>query len=88
MSEFKILDNGFLTIKEDQSHSSPIASVFYEFYEDYDKLEDKFSEDQDKIQCVVNYPKNDNNVDFGRTQTPQLHDYADNIDTIDFLLKI
>jgi hypothetical protein len=28
MSNFKLLDNGFLTIKEDKSHASPISSVF------------------------------------------------------------
>ena len=26
-------------------------------------------------------------INFGRSQTPDLFDYADNIDTIDFLLK-
>jgi hypothetical protein len=33
MSNFK-LDNGFLTIKEDQSHASPISSVFMSFHDD------------------------------------------------------
>ena len=38
MSNFKLLDNGFLTIKEDPSYASPISSVFYEFYDDLDEL--------------------------------------------------
>ena len=29
MSNFQLLDNEFLTIKEDISHASPISSVFY-----------------------------------------------------------
>jgi hypothetical protein len=33
MSNFKLLDNGFLTIKEDNGYSSPISSTFYEFLE-------------------------------------------------------
>jgi hypothetical protein len=31
MSNFKLLDNGFITIKEDNSHASPISSVFMSF---------------------------------------------------------
>ena len=88
MSEFKLLDNGFLILKEDKSYSSPISSLFYEFYESYENLGKKLTIDKDLLQCVVNYPENINNVKFGQTQAPHLHDYADNIDTIDFLLKI
>ena len=29
-----------------------------------------------------------NNMKFGETQHPGLSDYADNVDTIDFLLKL
>ena len=32
MSEFSMLENGFLMIKEDESYGSPIATVFYEYY--------------------------------------------------------
>ena len=32
MSEFDLLENGFLMIKEDASYSSPIATIFYEYY--------------------------------------------------------
>ena len=88
MSKFELLDNGFIILKEDESYSSPISSIFYEFYEQYDDLNKKFSKDEAQIQCIVNYPKNAKHVNFGETQTPQLNDYADGIDTIDFLLKI
>ena len=88
MSEFKLLDNGFMILKEDKSYSSPISSLFYEHYESYKELGDKLTENADLLQCVVNYPENSNHVDFGKTQTPHLHDYADNVDTINFLLTI
>src|SRR3970040_319340 len=39
MSNFKLLDNGFLTLKEDKSHASPISSVFYEYYDSIDDLQ-------------------------------------------------
>ncbi len=88
MSEFKLLDNGFLILKEDKSYSSPVSSLFYEFYDSYKELGDKLAEDAELLQCVVNYPENSKYVEFGKTQTPHLHDYADNVDTINFLLTI
>ncbi|MBP92777.1 MAG: acyl-CoA reductase [Flavobacteriaceae bacterium] len=88
MSEFNILENGFLMIKEDTSYASPIATVFYEYYQDSQNLKDKLQTDSDKIQCVVAKGLLDSEVPFGHTQKPQLWDYADNVDTISFLLKI
>jgi len=42
MSEFKLLDNGFLILKEDKSYSSPISSLFYEHYDSYKTLGENF----------------------------------------------
>lgn len=86
MSNFKLLDNGFLTLKEDSSYASPISSVFYEYYENLDELEKRLQEDTDQIQCIVNNNLTPNSIAFGETQKPQLWDYADNVDTITFLL--
>ena len=88
MSEFKLLDNGFLILKEDESHSSPIASVFYERYSSISALRAKLEKDRDRLQCVVASGLFKEEVPFGETQTPALSDYADGIDTVDFLLKI
>ncbi|MFV8370085.1 acyl-CoA reductase [Flavobacterium sp. LB2R40] len=86
MSNFKLLDNGFLTLKEDQSHASPISSVFYEFYEDINELQIRLQSESEQIQCVVADSTIENSVAFGQTQNPLLWNYADNIDTISFLL--
>jgi hypothetical protein len=88
MSNFKLLDNGFLTIKEDVSHASPISSVFYEYYENLNEVENRLSADQDSIQCIVSSDLVKNSIPFGTTQKPELWDYADGIDTLEFLLKI
>ncbi|HKJ47869.1 MAG TPA: hypothetical protein VJ973_02210, partial [Christiangramia sp.] len=88
MSEFKLLDNGFLMLKEDKSFGSPIASVFYETYKDKNELESLLKQNEDKIQCVVRKDAENHEVNFGQTQKPQLWDYADNIDTIEFLSKL
>ena len=85
MSNFKLLDNGFLTIKEDESYSSPISSVFYEFYDDLQEVQTKLKADADKIQCIVSNDLISSSISFGQTQNPQLWDYADNVDTMSFL---
>ncbi|MGJ8549433.1 acyl-CoA reductase [Winogradskyella wichelsiae] len=88
MSEFDMLENGFLMIKEDESYASPIATVFYEYYDNSETLQEKLKTDADKIQCVVSRSFTDTTIQFGETQNPELWDYADGEDTIEFLLKI
>ena len=88
MSNFKLLDNEFLTIKEDASYSSPISSVFYEFYDDLEVLKNRLEADKEQIQCVVSNNLVENSIAFGQTQKPKLWDYADNVDTLAFLSKI
>ena len=88
MSEFDLLENGFLMIKEDQSYASPIATIFYEYYTDTNKLKEKLKADSEKIQCVVSNNFIDSEIKFGQTQHPQLWDYADGVNTLDFLAKL
>ena len=88
MSNFKLLDNGFLTIKEDSSYASPISSVFYEFYDSIEELQIRLKSESEKIQCIVSNNLVENSIDFGQTQKPNLWDYADNVDSISFLLTI
>ena len=85
MSNFQLLDNEFLTIKEDVSYASPISSVFYEFYENLEEITTRLNNDAEQIQCVVSKNLIPNSVTFGQTQQPRLWDYADNVDTLAFL---
>lgn len=87
MSEFKLLENGFLILKEDESYASPIASLFYEHYSSVDGIKQKLIGDSEKLQCVVSNGILENEIPFGATQIPKLSDYADSIDTVEFLLK-
>ncbi|HLF53164.1 MAG TPA: acyl-CoA reductase [Flavobacterium sp.] len=88
MSNFNLLDNEFLIIKEDASYASPISSVFYEFYDSLDEIKTRLAADKEQIQCIVSNNLIENSIAFGHTQKPNLWDYADNIDTIDFLIRI
>jgi len=88
MSLFDLLENGFLMIKEDKSYSSPIATIFYEYYDNEIDLKIKLNQDKEKIQCIVSKGFLDSEVAFGQTQNPKLTDYADGVNTLDFLSKI
>lgn len=87
----KHLDNGFLLLKEDEKMTSPLAVVFYETYKDLMAVEQKLSGEQETIQCVVSAEKLNGLrqvVGFGESQHPRLWDYADNVNTLDFLAKL
>lgn len=86
MNQEKFIENGFIILKEDSKLGSPVGCLYYQYYNDIKDVYKIIKKDREKIQCVVIDDKN--NVAFGSTQCPKLDDYADNIDTVDFLLKI
>ena len=81
-------DNGFVLLKESNKIGSPVGTVYFEYY---DCLEDVFKiieNNSEKIQCVVSKIEGVTKTYFGQTQEPKIDDYADNVDTFDFLLKL
>ena len=87
MSGSHMLDNGFLLLKEDASLGSPIGTLFYETYANRGQLESRLLEISDQIQCRVAGEWLPDSIAFGTAQLPGLSDYADGVDTVDFLLK-
>ena len=88
MSEFDFTDNGFFILKEDSAISSPIACAFYEYYDNTAILNDQLKDQKDNIQCIVTNESYPNAISFGKTQMPGLCDYADGVDTIEFLRSL
>jgi hypothetical protein len=88
MSNINLLDNEFLLLKEDASFSSPISVTFYEYYDSLESVREQLITEKDNIQCIVSSLGIENEIKFGETQKPKLWDYADQIDTIDFLIKL
>ncbi|MFA6085922.1 acyl-CoA reductase [Mucilaginibacter sp.] len=85
------LDNGFLLVKQDTRLVSPLAVLFYDTYDSIELAEKFLQEQTDQLQCIVTgVPLQIKNqqVTFGQSQYPQLWDYADGIDTMEFLSNL
>ena len=84
-----LLENGFVLLKEDVSLHSPVAMLHYEYYQSTDAVNNQLSMLQDKIQCIVSEDETiENALPFGKAQKPELWDYADNVDTLEFLKSV
>ena len=88
MSNINLLDNEFLLLKEDINFSSPISVLFYEYYENFSDLKKTLELEKENIQCIVSSMEINQKVNFGDSQSPNLWDYADDVDTLDFLLNL
>lgn len=84
--------NGFLILKEDTSLLSRIACVHYEYYTDLNVVISEIEAAKDQVQCVASGTGKltgmKNEVKFGLTQQPGLFDYADGVDTMEFLIHL
>ncbi len=87
MSGAHMLDNGFLLLKEDSGLGSPIGTLFYESYESLPALWQLLEGQAGALQCVVGPAEIKGAIPYGTSQQPGLADYADGVDTIDFLLR-
>lgn len=86
----KHYDNGFLLVKPDQRTASPLAVVFLEAYSNLEGLADRLTALSPQLQCVVSGEPLDiitPVVRPGRSQEPALDDYADGVNTLDFLAE-
>lgn len=85
----KHLDNGFLLVKESEELVSPISVLYFETYRSKEALAKKMSDIQSKIQCVVANPDFwEGAIPFGNAQEPEPWDYADQVDTLEFLQSL
>ena len=81
MNRDEIMENGFLLMKEDQQLVSPVGTMYYEYYDDLTVLRAELKQHSEAIQCIVSQE----DTPFGQAQQPQLWDYADGVDTLQFL---
>ncbi len=86
----KFLENGFFSIKQNLTIPSPISVLHYEEYTNIEHVKKALNAQKENIQCIATNIDNvfSNSVKLGQTQFPQLTDYEDNINIIDFLLNM
>ncbi len=72
-----------LKLIQNENLFSPISQVHYEIYENTDETVKKIQMNTD-VQCIIGKY----GIDFGLAQQPELMDYADGVDTMDFLSKL
>ncbi len=91
MNKIKYQSSGTILLRELDEIASPIGTAYFSYYDDYEVLKNELKHKKDQIQLVVT---NKTDIDFlpafpfGKAQSPQLNDYADGVDTIEFLSGI
>lgn len=84
------LDNNFLMIKESTNLHAPTSVLFYESYTNQEQLVEKITPLLSNLQCIVsNFEiKGMKTIALGNSQKPTIFDFADNVNTLDFLNRI
>ena len=94
LNQESLIENGFLLVKEDSGWVSPVGTLFYAWYDELDDVRSLLDGEADRLQCVSTQLSKDLAlasipcVDLGQTQRPQPWDYADGVDTMNFLLAL
>lgn len=84
MNQDKLIENGFIVLKEDRSLFSPVGILHYEYYDDVAQVEKDLAAQSEEIQCIAGH----GHVPFGQTQMPGVYDYADGVDTMKFVTAL
>ncbi len=80
----KFLDNNFLILKESNQLFSPVSVLFYESFSTNNDIHEYIKNNQNSIQCVIGKDF----IPFGYSQQPVISEFADKINTVDFLLNL
>jgi len=89
MNKLFYMDAGTFLLTENQNYASPIGMVYYEYYDDIEKVNRRMEADADQLQCIVSRdPRITHAEPFGSAQSPTLSDYPDGIDTLRFLWSL
>jgi len=77
------MTNESIILTENESVFSPVSQVNYSFYNESKTLQESLQKNTD-IQCIAGKGF----IPFGKGQSPSLTDYADGIDTMQFLQSL
>jgi len=83
MNNKKYMTNESIILLEEDNIFSPVSQLHYTFYRDKNVIPDDLVNNEN-LQCIVG----NEFIAFGKSQKPQLFDYADGIDVMEFLLAL
>jgi len=81
------LDNNFLMIRENTDLHAPTSVLYYEYYTDETGLVEKIKSQEENLQCILsNFEiQGLKTLKLGTSQQPGIFDFADQVNTLDFL---
>jgi hypothetical protein len=83
------IDTDFMLLKQNESIGSTVGVVHYQEYEKIEDLLIYIDNHRNELQCIVGDSELiPNAIPFGTSQSPKLDEFADGIDTIEFLSKL
>lgn len=82
MNNVYYMTNESILLVENEQLFSPISQVNFNFYTDLSQVKEDLEKDVN-VQCIVG-----DTMPFGKAQQPLLTNYADGIDTMQFLLSL
>ena len=77
------MTNGSTLLIENDANFSAISQLNYSFYDNINEVPEKLKDNAD-IQCICGH----SGIAFGLAQKPSLMEYADGVDTMQFLLTL
>ncbi len=84
MGQTPLLDNNFLLLKEDEGLHSPVGVMYYQYYDSETELKKWITQQNEQLQCLVGK----NYIPFGYSQQPVISDFADGVNTLEFLVNL
>ena len=81
------LDNNFLMIRENNELHAPTSVLFYETYSNQTQLVENIGSLKNNLQCIMSTFELEGikTFEFGQSQKPTIFDFADDVNTLDFL---
>lgn len=88
LKQLRFWEGGHFLLLETDELFSPLAVLYFEKYQNPDQVKNLLAQRKDQLQCVVGSIDYPSAIPFGQAQRPSWTDYADNVDTMQFLQDV
>jgi len=89
ISNRPFIDGVFFLFSKNDKLGSPLSVIYFMEYENIKALQSEIEKNREKIQIIVsNKGWFENSLEFGKSQQPNIDDYADKVDTLKFLIQL